>query len=187
MATLATLALAVTVIGFPSRLSRTVLALAALGRGTLGRLSETVAQSLSREAVLARTGRFYATLDVMLDRPVTVLTSFALSILGWLFALLPLYLSLQAVGASVTLALIALVVPVAGLAGITPPPGGTGGIEVATVALLALLGGGDIGRLGAAALSPAWLPSGLRWLSLAPSPSHCRPCRLSRRASSDPD
>jgi uncharacterized protein (TIRG00374 family) len=136
----------------PLRATYATMAVAGLLRSTIGRVSGTLREALGREAVLEHTSRFFDTVNDIVERPLVVTASLVLCLIGWTLSVLPLYLTLQAVGSTVGLPIVAFVVPAAGLAGLAPLPGGTGGIEVATVGLLALLGGVDVGAAGAAAL-----------------------------------
>lgn len=159
----------------PLRATYALLAFAGLLRATLGRVSGSVREALRRESVLATTSRFFETLHGIVSRPLVGTTALVISLLGWVLSVLPLYLMVHAVGADVGLAAVAFIVPAAGLAGLAPLPGGSGGIEVATVGLLALLGGVDVGLAGAATvlarIATFWTPMMVAGLLVALGPT----------------
>lgn len=174
-AVLLCVALAGVLVVAPLRATYATMAVAGLLRATLGRVSGTVRHALRRESVLERTSRFFDTLTEILDRPIVVSIAVGFCLLGWVLSVLPLYFSLQAVGADVGIAYVAFIVPAAGLAGLAPLPGGTGGIEVATVGLLALLGGVDVGVAGAATIlariATFWTPLAVAGIIVALGPT----------------
>lgn len=136
----------------PGVLVRVALGAAALLRATVGRASPTVGAVLGREALGGRIDRFFETTRALAVSGRTLLAALALAVLGWACAALPMYVSLRAVGVSVPLPVLLLVVPLGGFAGAVPLPGGTGGVEVAYVALLGLLVDAPLATLGAGVL-----------------------------------
>ncbi|MDG5775679.1 lysylphosphatidylglycerol synthase transmembrane domain-containing protein [Haloarculaceae archaeon H-GB2-1] len=87
-------------------------------------------------AVADRIEGFFTAIDrVAGDRRALVL-SMGFSALGWLALSGALWLSLYALGATVPVSAVVLVVPVAAIAGVTPLPGGSGAIETVLVTLL---------------------------------------------------
>lgn len=93
--------------------------------------------------------RYFATVDDVLANRDAVLVAVALSLLGWILFVVPLYTSGLAVGVRIPIALVLFLVPAAGLATAFPLPGGLGGVEIALVALLVALTGLDLAESGA--------------------------------------
>lgn len=112
---------------------------AGVGRRTVGRVSERARSALAEDRVENRLDNLRDTIDAMRSDRRTLLVAAAIGHVGWVCYALPLYFSLQAVGASVSFPIAFFVVPVAGLAGVVSTPGGVGAIEGATVGVLVLL------------------------------------------------
>lgn len=125
----------------PSLVTRLVFGVASVVRVTVGRFSSRVRRSLDPESIRRRSSGFNETVHDLARSPSTLLFAVVVSALGWVFALLALAFSLQAIGVMIAPALILLAVPAAGLAGIVPLPGGTGGIEAALIGFLVAIGG----------------------------------------------
>jgi len=87
-------------------------------------------------AVAERIEGFFGSIDrVAADRE-TLLEAIGFSALGWLCLCGSLWLSLYALGESVPVAAVLLVVPVGAIASVTPLPGGSGAIEAVIATLL---------------------------------------------------
>mgnify|MGYP000029311433 CR=1 FL=1 len=112
---------------------------AAVGRATVGRLSSRVRTALSEENVEERVSRASDVAGALRDDPRTLASAVAFSHLGWAFYVLPLYLSLRAVGTPVAFGALLLVVPVAGLAAVLGTPGGIGVVDSAMAGALVAL------------------------------------------------
>ena len=97
--------------------------------------------------------------------------AFAYSALGWLFLCVALWLSLWAIGHTVPVAIVFIVVPVGTIASIAPLPGGAGGVEAATVLLLVPTTGVSAATAGAAAIiyrgATYWFPTVLGGIAAA--------------------
>ncbi|WP_129112790.1 lysylphosphatidylglycerol synthase transmembrane domain-containing protein [Halegenticoccus tardaugens] len=99
--------------------------------GVLPRVSAPSAASIER-----RVGRFFQAIERVALNPRGLAMALLLSTTGWAFQMLGLWLSFEAIGASIPLSITLFVVPMAAIAGVTPLPGGAGGIESMLVVLL---------------------------------------------------
>lgn len=139
-----------------------VLAAAALGRATVGRVSDRAARALAAERVDASVDHYYRTASAVVDSPGLLAATVAVSALGWVLTSLPLVVAAEAVGHPVPLALALFVVPPIGLLGFLPLPGALGGVEVALAVLLGHLGGVPMAAAAATVLlyrvCTYWLP-----------------------------
>jgi hypothetical protein len=112
---------------------------AALVRPTVARVAPGIATRLDPDRVAAGLERYYATVDEVFADRRSVLIAAALTQLGWVLFVVPLYTSGLALGVQLPLALVLFLVPAAGLTTAFPLPGGLGGLEIALAALLAAL------------------------------------------------
>lgn len=114
-----------------------------LVRGTVGRASRRVREAVSPPVVEGTIRGFYATFGAVADRRRQAVVAFAFTLVGWLAFVAPLYTSFRALGVSLPLGVVLLVVPAAGLANAVPLPGGLGGAELAIGGALVVLAGLD--------------------------------------------
>lgn len=170
------LIVATLVVTAPTAVTRGVVAIASTLGGTVGRVSPTVSRALDPNAIADRTHRFFGTVQTLTGDRIALVTATTYAALGWSVALLPLYFSLQAAGASAPIPVIMVVVPAAGLAGIVPLPGGTGGVEVALVGLLVVMAGLQAPIAGAVAvlyrLATFWIGLVIAGLGAVLLPEH---------------
>jgi uncharacterized protein (TIRG00374 family) len=120
---------------------RFVLRAAAVGRGTLGRLSARVREALAGDRIESTFGIYYEAFDRALVNEGQVRRAAVFSFLGWALFLLPLWTSFLALDLRVSYALVVFVVPVLSLVNVVPLPGGLGGFEVALAAVIVALVG----------------------------------------------
>lgn len=161
----AILLVATLVITAPARVTSGVVAVAAVGANTIGRLSATVAAALDRERVRDRSHRFFETVETLTHDRSSIVAATVFAALGGTAHLLPMYFSLQAAGTYASFPVLMFVVPLAGFAAIAPLPGGTGGVEVALVGLLVVVAGIDLTVAGVVTVlyrvSTYWFSLGL--------------------------
>ncbi|PSP51337.1 TIGR00374 family protein [Halobacteriales archaeon QH_1_68_42] len=79
---------------------------------------------------------FFGAIDRVAGSRTTLLEAVGFSAFGWLLLCVSLWLSLYALGFSVSFAAVLLTVPMGAVAGITPLPGGLGGVESVLIVLL---------------------------------------------------
>ena len=79
---------------------------------------------------------FFDAIDRVAGSRTTLLEAVGFSAFGWLLLCVSLWLSLYALGFSVSFAAVLLTVPMGAVAGITPLPGGLGGVESVLIVLL---------------------------------------------------
>jgi hypothetical protein len=107
-------------------------------------------------------GFFHAIERVTGDRRGLVM-ALTFSTLGWLSLAGSLWLSLYALGYTVPVAAVLVVIPVAAIAGITPLPGGLGGVEAVLIALIVPTTGVTVAAATAAVVvhrtATYWLPT----------------------------
>jgi uncharacterized membrane protein YbhN (UPF0104 family) len=115
------------------------------------------------DAVVTRGRGFVAALEGVGDARWRLTAVLALGVAGQLAVATTLWLSLAALGASVSPANVLVVVPVARLAGASPTPGGTASAEALLTGLLVAVGGTTVPVAAAAALvyraAAFWLPT----------------------------
>lgn len=121
-------------------------------RGTVGRASRRVRDAVSPPAVEGTIQGFYATFGTVADQPRAAAVAFGFTLVGWLAFVAPLYTSFRAVGVSLPLGVVLLVVPAAGLANAVPLPGGLGGAELAIGGTIVVLTGLDVPTAAAGVL-----------------------------------
>lgn len=126
--------------------------LAAVGRATVGRLSDRVAEPLARARVDEACDRAAGTFDAIRGDRRALASALVLAAVGWCLAAAPLYLAFAALGTPVPLALALFVVPLGTVANGIPLPGGIGGVELALTGLLVALTGLPVATVGAAVL-----------------------------------
>jgi uncharacterized protein (TIRG00374 family) len=107
----------------------------ALGRVIPGRSPPT------GEDIANRIEAFFRAIDRVAKSRMTLVEAVGFSALGWLAMCSSLWLSLFALGYTVSFPVVLLVVPMGALAGITPLPGGLGGVETVIGVLLVSLTG----------------------------------------------
>jgi uncharacterized protein (TIRG00374 family) len=110
--------------------------------GLVGVLSRVLPflSDTSEESVAGRVDGFFEAIGRVATDRRTVLTAMSFSALGWISLSLSLWLSLHALGFTISFVSILFVVPLGSIAGATPLPGGLGGIEAAFATLLVPLG-----------------------------------------------
>lgn len=117
----------------------------------------------TREAVTSRVDGFFGSIEVVATDRKALLVALGFSATGWFAQAVALWLSLYAVGATVPLWVVLVVVPVGAIAGVTPLPGGLGGVEAVLVALIVSLAGVGAATAAAAVLvhrgAVYWLPT----------------------------
>lgn len=106
-------------------------------RGVLGVIPRVHPPSVAN--VRERIRRFFASIDRIATDPVALARASVLSAIGWFALSMALWLSLQAIGTSVSVVAALVVVPLASILGMTPLPGGTGAVESGSVGLLVSL------------------------------------------------
>lgn len=132
--------------------------------GVLGRVGRVVPRFSppDRADVERRIGSLVGNVEQMADSPATLLSILALATAGWGLLAATFYLAVVAVGASVPVSLVFLLVPLVSVAELFPVPGGTGGYESLFVALLVALAGISPATATAAVLvhraATYWLP-----------------------------
>lgn len=137
----------------PGPATRLVHALAALGRRTVGALSDRVATVLAPARVdraLAGVGETFRSMGR--DRPALAL-AFALTTAGWVAAALALSATLVALGHPAVPALALLAVPLSSLGNAVPLPAGAGGVDLALGTVLVTALGLDVAAAGAVILA----------------------------------
>jgi uncharacterized protein (TIRG00374 family) len=95
---------------------------------------------------------FFGAIDRVAGSRTTLLEAIGFSAFGWLLLCVSLWLSLFALGFSVSFAAVLLAVPMGAIAGITPLPGGLGGVESVLILLLVPTTGVGGAVIGAAVL-----------------------------------
>ncbi|MFB6353939.1 MAG: YbhN family protein [Halobacteriales archaeon] len=103
------------------------------------------APRVTRRAIAARVEHFVAAVGRVATSRRGLALALTASAAGWGFQMTALWLSFQAIGASVPAGVLLFVVPVGAIASIAPLPGGAGGIEAVLVGVLASLPGVGIG------------------------------------------
>lgn len=152
LAVVAGLALALAFDHREAALRRGTLLLAAIGRGTLGRLVPRTRAALSPTAVSAAVSEFLASFDRATEDRATVARAALLGAVGWVLFALPFYFAFRAVGVPLSPTMALFVVPAGGLASILPTPGGLGGSEVGTTAAVVVLAGVGVDAAAAGVL-----------------------------------
>jgi hypothetical protein len=123
-----------------------------LVRGTVGRASRRVRETVAPPVVEGTIRGFYATFGAVADQRRAAAVAFGFTLLGWLAFVAPLYTSFRAIGVTLPLGVVLLVVPAAGLANAVPLPGGLGGAELAVGGTLVVLAGLDVTTAAAGVL-----------------------------------
>jgi len=88
------------------------------------------------EGIEARIDGFFRAIERVAANPQGLAVALAASAVGWLCQTLALWVAFEAVGVSVPVSVVLVVVPIGAIAGVTPLPGGAGGIETVLVVLL---------------------------------------------------
>ncbi|MFB6112652.1 MAG: YbhN family protein [Halodesulfurarchaeum sp.] len=121
--------------------------------------------------VRERVSNFYSAIGRVATGGGDLVVALGFSSIGWLFLSLTLWLSLWAVGHSVPVAIVLIVVPVGTIASIAPLPGGAGGVEAVTVLLLVPTTGVSPATASAAAIvyrgATYWLSTGIGGIAAA--------------------
>lgn len=136
----------------------------------LGRLDRFDAETLE-EDLTERLRRFFANIERVGTDRWRLSSAIALSLLGWLFQVAALLVAFEALGYSVSPAVLLFVIPLANLAGAAPLPGGLGGIDAAFVTLLVPTTGINASTITAAVLifrgAIYWMPVVIGGLSVS--------------------
>ena len=88
------------------------------------------------EGIEDRIDGFFRAIERVAANPRQLAVALAASTVGWLCQTLALRVAFEAIGVSVPLSVVFVVVPIGAIAGVTPLPGGAGGIETVLVLLL---------------------------------------------------
>ena len=88
------------------------------------------------EGIEDRIDGFFRAIERVAANPRRLAVALAASTVGWLCQTLALRVAFEAIGVSVPLSVVFVVVPIGAIAGVTPLPGGAGGIETVLVILL---------------------------------------------------
>ena len=88
------------------------------------------------EGIEDRIDGFFRAIERVAANPRRLAVALAASTVGWLCQTLALRVAFEAIGVSVPLSVVFVVVPIGAIAGVTPLPGGAGGIETVLVLLL---------------------------------------------------
>lgn len=112
-----------------------VVEVAAVGRVSFGRVSDSVGEKLAEEKIRGHVKEFFVMTDFIWENRRKMLPAVVFGHIGWFFTILPLYTSSLSLGYEIPLLLAMLIVPLSGIAGYLPLPGGLGGVEV-TIAVL---------------------------------------------------
>jgi len=116
------------------------------------------------ESVRHRVAGFFDAIARVADDRHRLARAVGFSAAGWFFMCLTLWLSLGALGHTVPLPIVFIVVPVATVASVTPLPGGAGGVEFVLVLLLVPTTGITAATAATAAIV---FRGGTYWLSTA--------------------
>jgi uncharacterized protein (TIRG00374 family) len=128
-----------------SLVERFVRRVAALLRGSVGRVSGRARRALADDRIAATFRTYYAAFDRALGDRAQVRRAALFSLVGWALFLVPLYTSFLALDLHVSYALVVFVVPVLSLVNVVPLPGGLGGFEIALAGVIVALVGVDLG------------------------------------------
>lgn len=139
--TVVLLGLGVLVLTERATVARAVRAGSWLVRVTVGRVSVYMAEAFQPARTAGALDRFYGTVDELGGNRPTLALVFALHFVGWVLAALPLYTSALALGVTIPLPLVFLLVATSGLVDILPMPGGLGGVEIVLGTLIAAVVG----------------------------------------------
>jgi uncharacterized protein (TIRG00374 family) len=155
LAGVAALLAAVAVIGvalsrFRGRVARGVARAATLVRSHLPTGTDGAAPPVRAEAVRRGLDRFFATLRTLATERERATVVFVAALSVWLGWALPLYVSLLAVGVSVSPAVVLVALPVSGFARAVPLPAGVGPVDAAIGGVLAAFTPYGVGALASA-------------------------------------
>jgi len=114
--------------------ARIVAGLTPIIRTLAGRLPRVSAPT--PEGIEARIDGFFRAIERVAANPRGLAVALAGSTVGWLSQAIALRMAFEAIGVSVPLSIVLVVVPIGAVAGVTPLPGGAGGIETVLVLLL---------------------------------------------------
>lgn len=131
---------------------RAVLGAAWVARRVTGVVSPRVATGFSGERASRALGRYYGTLETVVDDPRSLVVSYLYHQLGWLCMAVALATSALALDVTLPLGVVLFVVPASLLVDVLPLPGGLGGIEFVLAGMLAVLAGLDLGVAAAVTL-----------------------------------
>ncbi|MDY6780368.1 MAG: hypothetical protein SV760_07465, partial [Halobacteria archaeon] len=82
-----------------------------LVRGTVGRVSSSVAEALEEEKMAVRVDEFFNMLDFIWNNRRKMVQAIALSHVGWFFTIVPLYISAVALGYEIPFMYVLFIVP----------------------------------------------------------------------------
>ena len=126
-------------------------------RSVVARISPRLGRRLTRENVEDRLEGFAVTLELVSTHRRPMLVALVYSHLGWLGLATALYASAHAVGATLPITVVFLVVALSKLGFVVPTPGGIGGVEATLAAAIYLFAPGDLGMTVATATGIAIL------------------------------
>jgi hypothetical protein len=155
---------------YRSRLNLTV---ARLATPVLRRIAAVVPgiESPDPMHIRERIANFYGAIGRVSTGGGDLAIALAFSALGWLFLSVALWLSLWALGYTVSPPIVLIIVPVSTIASVAPLPGGAGGVEAVTVLLLVPTTGVSPATAGAAAIvyrvATYWLSTVLGGIAVA--------------------
>jgi hypothetical protein len=155
MGTLALLVVGFVLLGVwkPAIVENPLLAVAAVGYATLGRVSDRAREALDPTTVERRIERFFGALRQLAQHPRRMAIALGYSVLGWLCFVSPLWLSLAALGEPVSPAVVMFVVPIGGIThSLSILPGGIGAVEGSMAGLLSILTPLSLGMVGTGVL-----------------------------------
>ncbi|MHC3439842.1 lysylphosphatidylglycerol synthase transmembrane domain-containing protein [Natrialbaceae archaeon A-gly3] len=122
---------------------RIVLAVIGTVRALLGRITDRLEDSLSRETVTDRLDGFYTSVGSITSDRRALLFGTLYAHLGMVFLMLPVYIGAVGLGYELTLPVVAIVVALGKLGFVVPAPGGVGGVEAMVTGGLIALGSLD--------------------------------------------
>ncbi len=102
-------------------------------------LSRIRNQTITTGAIERRIGGFFSAIERIGTQPKTLLIALLLSSLGWIAQVGALWLSLLALGHTVSPMVVLIAIPIGAIAGVTPLPGGLGAIDLVLVGVLLAL------------------------------------------------
>ena len=134
---------------WPGILRRATLRFAGAVHPTAASLSTRLGRVVEPRQVRARLDRFVDTGEVVARHPRAVVASFVAAVFAWVFTAAALSFSLAAVSSPAPLSVSAFAVTVSGVATAVPLPGGLGGVEATLSALVTVMSGDAVTRVGA--------------------------------------
>lgn len=137
----------------PRLVERPVHWVAFVGRRTVGRFSARVRRALAPSALDRRIERFFHALLLLGEDPRHLLPALGWAVVGWFCHTVALYVTVEALGLSISPFVAFFVVPVGGVVeGLSLFPGGLGSVESGQTLLLVLLSDMGLGMAGVVVL-----------------------------------